>query len=69
MEVDPSSKPEELGEEDLVDYEDEDDTTAPLTHKPAENGKELPKKYAHTRPFHLCSLLQRVVNPAPKIHR
>jgi hypothetical protein len=46
MEVDQATKPEELGEEDLVDYEDEDDTTATPVHKAAESGKEPPKKYA-----------------------
>lgn len=47
MEVENPSKPEELGEEDLVDYEEEEDTTVPSTEKPAENGKETTKKYAN----------------------
>ena len=54
MEVDQATKPEELGEEDLVDYEDEDDTTATPVHKAAESGKEPPKKYAmkfYAQPF------------------
>lgn len=54
MEVDPNQKPaEELGEEDLVDYEEEDDTAQ--TEKPTENGKEAAsKKYAFA-PFRLPS--------------
>lgn len=47
MEVEPTNKAEELGEEDLVDYEEEEDTTQ-AADKPAENGKEAPKKYAKT---------------------
>ena len=49
MEVDNlvhSNKPDELGEEDLVDYEEEEETTVPSASKVAENGKEATKKYA-----------------------
>lgn len=54
MEVDPNNKPaEDLGEEDLVDYEEEEDT-AQAVEKPAENGKDASKKYAaKTNPPHL----------------
>lgn len=45
MEADPATKPEELGEEDLVDYEEEDDTQ-PTSDRPTENGKDSSKKYA-----------------------
>lgn len=41
MQVEAHPKPEELGEEDLVDYEEEDETP---TEKPAENGKDTTKK-------------------------
>lgn len=45
MDVDHLNKPEELGEEDLVDYEEEDEPShAP--EKPVENGKDSSKKYA-----------------------
>jgi hypothetical protein len=47
MDVDPNSKPEELGEEDLVDYEEEEDA-APLADRVAENGKDASKKYDPT---------------------
>lgn len=47
MDVESTTKPEELGEEDLVDYEEEEDT-AQAADKPAENGKDAPKKYATT---------------------
>lgn len=47
MEVDPNQKPaEELGEEDLVDYEEEEDTAQ--TEKPTETGKDASKKYAYS---------------------
>jgi hypothetical protein len=47
MEVDPNNKPaEELGEEDLVDYEEEEDTAQAEKH--TENGKDTSKKYAAT---------------------
>ena len=46
MDVETATKPEELGEEDLVDYEEEDETTTVGASKPSENGKEASKKYA-----------------------
>lgn len=42
MQVENSTKPAELGEEDLVDYEEEEDTTA--VDKPSENGKDSTNK-------------------------
>lgn len=42
MQVENQQKPAELGEEDLVDYEEEDDTTT--VDKPAENGKDSANK-------------------------
>lgn len=47
MQVEAHAKPEELGEEDLVDYEEEEDTTP--ANKPAENGKDSTKKYDHSQ--------------------
>lgn len=44
MEVEAQNKPEELGEEDLVDYEEEDETAVAPADKPAENGKDPTKK-------------------------
>lgn len=45
MEPEVAAKPaDELGEEDLVDYEEEEETAQ--TEKPTENTKEGTKKYA-----------------------
>ena len=44
MESDPNNKPEEIGEEDLVDYEEVDDTQD--GDKSAAPGKDALKKYA-----------------------
>jgi hypothetical protein len=53
MDVDATTKPaEELGEEDLVDYEEEEDT-APPADRPAENGKDASKKYDHRHASHI----------------
>lgn len=69
MDVEQTTKPEELGEEDLVDYEEEEDA-AQAAEKPSENGKDAPKKYATTtyspplsfiRSSALCSAMFRVV--------
>ena len=49
MEVDNlvNNKPEELGEEDLVDYEEEEEATVPPANKATDSAKETSKKYGH----------------------
>ena len=42
MQVENQNKAAELGEEDLVDYEEEDETTT--VDKPTENGKDSTNK-------------------------
>lgn len=44
MESDHAAKPADLGEEDLVDYEEEEDTTT--IEKPTDTSKDLSNKYA-----------------------
>lgn len=46
MDVAPPPKVNDVGEEDLVDYEEEE--VVQTTDKPSENGKEGTKKYAIT---------------------
>lgn len=41
-----SKQPDDVGEEDLVDYEEEEEPMVPSSEKPSENGKEGTKKYA-----------------------
>lgn len=53
MDSEHNSKPADLGEEDLVDYEEEEETTT--IEKPSDSSKDLvANKYAHTL-IHLLS--------------
>lgn len=49
----PANKTADIGEEDLVDYEEEDDTTV---EKPSDASKENANKYASTSSFFIVSL-------------
>lgn len=55
----PASKSADLGEEDLVDYEEEDETTT--VDKPSDPSKDASSKYAPAFPFLSPAPLQHVV--------
>lgn len=61
MEPDLTAKSADLGEEDLVDYEEEDETTA-IESKPSDGSKDISNKYASALP--LCFYRFRLA-PSP----